>query len=142
MSLSINGGGKETEGNGERVLGYSIRLGREVGLSNDQMIALEFGARLHDVGKIAVPDNVLKKPGKLNDEEWLIMEKRPTIGQQMVLSVGLPADAATITAQHHERWDRSGYPHKLRGEQIHIGARLFSVVDAFYAITSHRCYRK
>ena len=142
LSLSLNARDKETEGHAERVLAYSIRLGREVGLSNDQMIALEFGARLHDVGKIAVPDNVLKKPGKLNDEEWLIMEKHPTIGQQMVLSVGLPADAATIVAQHHERWDGSGYPHKLRGEQIHIGARLFSVVDAFDAITSDRCYRK
>jgi response regulator RpfG family c-di-GMP phosphodiesterase len=142
LSLSLNARDKETEGHAERVLAYSIRLGREVGLSNDQMIALEFGARLHDVGKIAVPDNVLKKPGDLNDEEWLIMEKHPTIGQQMVLSMNLPADAATIVAQHHERWDGSGYPLKLRCEQIHIGARVFSVVDAFDAITSDRCYRR
>jgi response regulator RpfG family c-di-GMP phosphodiesterase len=142
LSLSLNARDKETEGHAERVLAYSIRLGREVGLSNDQMIALEFGARLHDVGKIAVPDNVLKKPGDLNDEEWLIMEKHPTIGQQMVLSMNLPADAAAIVGQHHERWDGSGYPLKLRGEQIHIGARVFSVVDAFDAITSDRCYRR
>jgi putative nucleotidyltransferase with HDIG domain len=142
LALSLNARDKETEGHAERVLAYSIRLGREIELSNDDMIALEFGARLHDIGKIGVPDHVLKKPHPLTDQEWVVMKKHPTIGQQMLLSMKLPDTAAAIVGQHHEKWDGSGYPLGLRGEQIHIGARVFSVVDAFDAITSDRVYRQ
>jgi putative nucleotidyltransferase with HDIG domain len=132
---------KETEGHAERVIQYSQRLGREMNLSNSDMLALELGARLHDIGKIGVPDHILKKPQKLTDDEWKIMHQHPAIGEQMVLSAQLPPDAAAIVGQHHERWDGSGYPKRLRGDQIHIGARVFAVVDAFDAITSNRCYR-
>jgi response regulator RpfG family c-di-GMP phosphodiesterase len=141
LSLSLNVRDKETEGHAERVLEYSKRLGQELNLSNSDMVALEYGARLHDVGKIGVPDHILKKPGKLTTEEWAIMHQHPAIGEQMVLTAQLPTDAATIVGQHHEKWDGSGYPHKLRADQIHIGARVFAVVDAFDAITSNRCYR-
>jgi response regulator RpfG family c-di-GMP phosphodiesterase len=141
LALSLNVRDKETEGHAERVLLYSKRLGQELNLSNSDMVALEYGARLHDVGKIGVPDHILKKPAKLTAEEWAIMHQHPAIGEQMVLTAQLPADAATIVGQHHEKWDGSGYPNKLRGEQIHIGARVFAVVDTFDAITSNRCYR-
>jgi response regulator RpfG family c-di-GMP phosphodiesterase len=141
LSLSLNARDKETEGHAERVLAYSMRLGREIQLSNDDILALEFGARLHDIGKIAVPDSVLKKPHPLTEDEWMVMKRHPSIGERMVLTTDLPASAAAIVAQHHEKWDGSGYPNGLRGEQIHIGARVFSLVDAFDAITSDRVYR-
>jgi response regulator RpfG family c-di-GMP phosphodiesterase len=141
LSLSLNVRDKETEGHAERVIQYSQRLGRQMNLSNSDMLALELGARLHDVGKIGVPDHILKKPQKLTDEEWKIMHQHPAIGEQMVTTAQLPSDAAAIVGQHHERWDGSGYPNRLRGDQIHIGARVFAVVDAFDAITSNRCYR-
>ena len=141
LSLSLNVRDKETEGHAERVLAYSMRLGREMNLSNRDMLALELGARLHDIGKIGVPDKILKKPEKLTDDEWQIMRQHPAIGEQMALSAQLPIDVASIVGQHHEKWDGSGYPCGLRGEQLHIGARVFSVVDTFDAITSDRVYR-
>lgn len=141
LSLSLNARDKETEGHAERVLAYSLRLGREVGLSVEEMIALQFGAQLHDIGKIAVPDSVLKKPHPLTADEWVIMKRHPVIGEQMVLKNDLPAAAAAIVGQHHEKWDGTGYPNGLRGKDIHIGARVFSVVDAYDAITSDRVYR-
>lgn len=141
FSLSLNARDKETEGHAERVVEYSQRLGREVGLTKEQLVALELGARLHDIGKIGVPDAVLKKPHPLTDEEWEIMKLHPARGEQMVRMMKLPEAAALIVGQHHEKWNGSGYPNQLKGEQIHIGARVFSVVDAYDAITSDRVYR-
>jgi response regulator RpfG family c-di-GMP phosphodiesterase len=141
LSLSLNVRDKETEGHAERVLAYSLRLAREMDLSNEHQLALEFGARLHDIGKIGIPDHILKKPGKLDEDEWIIMRRHPEIGEQMAISAELPRDAAAIVGQHHEKWDGSGYPKGLRGELIHVGARVFAVVDTFDAITSDRVYR-
>jgi len=142
FALSLDARDHETEGHAERVLAYSLRLGQEIGLSADDLVALELGARLHDIGKIGVPDHILKKPGPLDEDERAIMSLHPGRGEEMVRNMKLPDDAAVIVGQHHEKWDGSGYPRKLRGEEIHIGARVFSVVDTFDAITSDRCYRK
>jgi response regulator RpfG family c-di-GMP phosphodiesterase len=132
----------ETHGHSERVVTFSLRLGREYGLTTAQMKALEFGSLLHDIGKIGVPDAILRKPAKLTDEEWIRMREHPFHGQQILRGIKFLEGAACVVAQHHEKWDGTGYPGGLKGEDIDICARIFSVADAFDAITSDRVYRK
>jgi len=142
FALSLDARDKETEGHAERVVAFSVRLGQELGMSGYDLISLELGARLHDIGKIAVPDSVLKKPGPLDEEEWTKMRIHPVKGQEMVRSMELPEMAALIVGQHHERWDGKGYPEGLKGNHISLGARIFAVADSFDAITSDRIYRR
>src|SRR5712671_259891 len=132
----------ETHGHSERVVTYSLRLGREYGLSAANMKALEFGSLLHDIGKIGVPDAILRKPAKLTEEEWERMREHPLHGQQILRGIDFLKGAARVVAQHHEKWDGSGYPLGLKADEIDICARIFSVADAFDAITSDRVYRK
>jgi putative nucleotidyltransferase with HDIG domain len=132
----------ETHGHSERVVTFSLRLGREYGLTGPQMKALEFGSLLHDIGKIGVPDAILRKPAKLTDEEWVRMREHPMHGQQILRGIKFLEGAARVVAQHHEKWDGSGYPLGLKTEDIDICARIFSVADAFDAITSDRVYRQ
>jgi len=132
----------ETHGHSERVVTYSLRLGREYGLNQRQMKALEFGSLLHDIGKIGVPDSILRKPGKLTEDEWVRMREHPGHGQQILRGIEFLEGAARVVAQHHEKWDGSGYPRGLRGEEIDVCARIFAVADAFDAITSDRVYRR
>lgn len=132
----------ETHGHSERVVTFSLRLGFELGLDKDALRDLELGALLHDIGKIGVPDAVLRKPAKLNEEEWNKMKLHPIHGQRILRNIKFLEGAARIVAQHHEKWDGSGYPVGLRGEDIDIGARIFAVVDAFDAMVSDRVYRK
>lgn len=132
----------ETHGHSERVVTYSLRLGREYGLSAEQMKALEFGSLLHDIGKIGVPDLILRKPAKLTDEEWVLMREHPLHGQQILRGIEFLEGPARVVAQHHEKWDGSGYPLGLQGADIDLCARIFSVADAFDAITSDRVYRR
>jgi putative nucleotidyltransferase with HDIG domain len=132
----------ETHGHSERVVSYSLRLGREYGLSPEEMKALEFGALLHDIGKIGVPDSILRKPAKLTEDEWVRMREHPVHGQQILRGIEFLQGAARVVAQHHEQWDGSGYPLGLRNEEIDICARIFAVADAFDAITSDRVYRR
>lgn len=132
----------ETHGHSERVVTFSLRLGREYGLNANEMKALEFGSLLHDIGKIGVPDAILRKPGKLTEEEWDRMREHPLHGQQILRGIEFLEGAGKVVAQHHEKWDGSGYPLGLRGEEIDICARIFAVADAFDAITSDRVYRK
>ena len=132
----------ETHGHSERVVTYSLRLGREYGLSNEEMKALEFGSLLHDIGKIGVPDSILRKPAKLTEEEWVRMREHPLHGQQILRGIEFLQGASRVVAQHHERWDGTGYPLGLRNEDIDICARIFAVADAFDAITSDRVYRR
>lgn len=132
----------ETHGHSERVVSYSLRLGREYGLNSDTLKALEFGSLLHDIGKIGVPDSILRKPGKLTDEEWVRMKEHPFHGQQILRGIEFLEGAARVVSQHHEKWDGTGYPAGLREEEIDICARIFSVADAFDAITSDRVYRR
>ncbi len=132
----------ETHGHSERVVSYSLRLGREYGLNSEQMKSLEFGSLLHDIGKIGVPDSILRKPAKLTDEEWERMREHPMHGQQILRGIEFLQGAARVVAQHHEKWDGSGYPLGASGEDIDVCARIFAVADAFDAITSDRVYRR
>jgi len=132
----------ETHGHSERVVSYSLRLGREYGLNSEQMKSLEFGALLHDIGKIGVPDSILRKPAKLTEEEWVRMREHPLHGQQILRGIEFLQGATRVVAQHHEKWDGTGYPLGLRGDDIDICARIFAVADAFDAITSDRVYRR
>ena len=132
----------ETHGHSERVVTFSLRLGCEYGLNANEMKALEFGSLLHDIGKIGVPDAILRKPGKLTEEEWERMREHPLHGQQILRGIKFLEGAGKVVAQHHEKWDGSGYPLGLRGEDIDICARIFAVADAFDAITSDRVYRR
>jgi putative nucleotidyltransferase with HDIG domain len=131
----------ETHGHSERVVTFSLRLGRELGLNKEQMKSLEFGSLLHDIGKIGVPDAILRKPAKLTSEEWIKMREHPLHGQQILREIRFLEGAAKVVAQHHEKWDGSGYPLGLHGEEIDLNARIFAVADAFDAMTSDRVYR-
>lgn len=132
----------ETHGHSERVVSYSLRLGREYGMDERQLKALEFGSLLHDIGKIGVPDSILRKPAKLTEDEWVLMREHPMHGQQILRGIEFLEGAAKVVAQHHEKWDGSGYPHGLKGEEIDLCARIFSVADAYDAMTSDRVYRR
>jgi HD-GYP domain-containing protein (c-di-GMP phosphodiesterase class II) len=124
------------------VVTFSLRLGYELGLDKQALRDLELGALLHDIGKIGVPDAILRKPAQLNGEEWAKMKMHPLHGQKILRNIEFLQGAARIVAQHHERWDGKGYPFGLRGEDIDIGARIFAVVDAFDAMISDRIYQR
>jgi putative nucleotidyltransferase with HDIG domain len=132
----------ETHGHSERVVNFSLRLGHELGLDEEQMRSLEFGSLLHDIGKIGVPDAILRKPARLTEDEWVRMREHPLHGQKILRGIKFLEGAARVVAQHHERWDGSGYPLGLSGEEIDLNARIFAVADAFDAITSDRVYRR
>ena len=142
FAVALDARDKETEGHAERVVAFSVRLGQELGMSGYDLISLELGSRLHDIGKIAVPDSVLKKPAPLTEDEWTKMRIHPVKGEAMVRSMGLPEAAALIVGQHHEQWNGGGYPLGLKEDQISLGARIFAVADTFDAITSDRVYRR
>ena len=142
LALALGCKDNETSGHAARVVHFSLRLGREMGLSHEAMIALKLGSRLHDIGKIGVDDRVLRKPTKLDEGEWEQMKQHPRKGMELVIGADLPEAAARVVGQHHEQWNGSGYPRGLRGDEIDITARIFSVIDAFDAITSDRCYRR
>lgn len=131
-----------TEGHCERVARLTVHLARELGVEGAALVDIERGALLHDVGKIGVPDAVLKKPAALNDREWEAMRKHPLLAGVMVSKVDFLEGATPILLYHHERWDGGGYPFGLSGENIPLEARVFSIVDAYDAMTSHRPYRE
>jgi response regulator RpfG family c-di-GMP phosphodiesterase len=132
----------ETSDHSQRVVKYTVAIAERLSLQGTDLEELGRGALLHDVGKIGVPDAVLLKPGKLTQEEWAEMRKHPDIGWKMIESIPFLATPATIVLSHQERFDGGGYPRKLRGEEIHIGARIFAVADTLDAMTSDRPYRK
>jgi response regulator RpfG family c-di-GMP phosphodiesterase len=132
----------ETHGHSERVVSYSLRLGREYGLDESQLKSLEFGSLLHDIGKIGVPDSILRKPAKLTEDEWVRMREHPLHGQQILRGIEFLEGAARVVAQHHEKWDGSGYPLGLKDNDIDLCARIFAVADAYDAMTSDRVYRR
>ncbi len=133
----------ETKGHTDRVLELSLRLGQAVKLEPSQLQALEWGALLHDIGKVAVPDHVLLKPSQLSPDEWLWIRQHPTIGYQMLQGLAfLPPETLEIVLYHQERTDGSGYPESLKLEEIPYLARLFAVVDVFDALTSERPYKQ
>ncbi len=133
---------KETEGHTLRVTEMTLRLARAAGMKEDQLAHVRRGALLHDIGKMGIPDAILLKPGKLTDEEWAIMRKHPTLAYEMLSPIAYLRPALDIPYCHHEKWDGSGYPRGLKGEQISLAARLFAVVDVWDALTSARPYRQ
>jgi HD-GYP domain-containing protein (c-di-GMP phosphodiesterase class II) len=120
-----------------------VRVGEEMGVDEDTLRATEMGALLHDIGKIAVPDEIINKPGPLNDEEWAIMKTHTVEGERMLQQVGgLLSNVGVVVRASHERWDGGGYPDGLVGEAIPPAARIISACDAFNAMTTDRSYRK
>ncbi|MEW6047585.1 MAG: HD-GYP domain-containing protein [Bacillota bacterium] len=130
-----------TAGHCRRIMTRSMAVGRRLGLPPGRLWALHYGAFLHDLGKVSIPDDVLRKPGPLTLDEWQIIYRHPLVGSDMVERTVL-RQAAPIIAQHHERLDGSGYPNALRGDAILLEAQIVAVVDAYDAMTSDRPYRK
>jgi putative nucleotidyltransferase with HDIG domain len=131
----------ETEGHSKRVTAFTIAIARAMGLSKDQIAVIARGAFLHDIGKMAVPDAILRKPGKLTPEEILVMQEHCYHGYEILKKIPFLGEAAEIVYAHQERYDGTGYPRGLKGEEIPLGARMFSVADTLDAITSDRPYR-
>jgi len=132
----------ETEGHSRRVTELTLRLARAVGMEEDELVHVRRGALLHDIGKMGIPDRVLLKPGPLDDGEWAIMRRHPTLAHEMLSPVAFLRDALDIPHGHHEKWDGTGYPRGLTGEAIPLAARLFAVVDVWDALRSDRPYRR
>lgn len=130
-----------TQGHSERVSRLTVALAREMQIPEERLVDIERGALLHDVGKIGVPDDVLRKPDTLNEGEWEAMRKHPLLAGLMVSKVGFLEGALPILLYHHERYDGTGYPFGLQGDAIPLEARIFAVVDSFDAMTSDRPYR-
>ena len=133
---------KETEGHSRRLVELSTRLAQELGLTPEAIGHLRHGALLHDIGKLAIPDEILLKPGALNDVERRTMEQHPAYAKQMLAQVVFLQPCVEVAYSHHERWDGLGYPQGLKGEEIPLSARIFAVVDQWDALTSDRPYRK
>jgi len=132
----------ETQGHSYRVVQYAVMVATVMGVGEPELTRIRRGAILHDVGKIGIPDSILKKPGKLDAEEWEEMKRHPEMGYRMLQHIRFLKPALDIVMSHQERFDGSGYPRGLKGEEIPQGARIFAVVDTFDAMTSDRPYRK
>jgi PAS domain S-box-containing protein len=133
---------EETEGHTQRVTEMTMKLARDFDFSGEELIQIQRGALLHDIGKLGVPDSILLKPGELTDEEWVIMKKHPIFAFELLSPIQYLNRSINIPYCHHEKWDGSGYPRGLRGEQIPLEARIFAVVDVWDALISDRPYRK
>ncbi len=133
---------RETEGHSLRVSHLTAKLGKLLNLSHDQLKVLERGSLLHDIGKIGISDTILHKPGPLSEEEWKLMRHHPDIGARIVEGIPFLQDTIPLIRHHQERWNGTGYPDGLHGEEIPILARMFAIVDAFDALTSNRPYRQ
>lgn len=131
----------ETSEHAQRVTDLTEKIARKMGIPEEEVIHIRRGALLHDVGKIGVPDKVLLKPGPLDDEEWKIMRYHPVLAKKLLSPVPYLQPAIDIPYCHHERWDGSGYPQGLKGEEIPLSARIFAVVDTWDALTNSRPYR-
>jgi len=132
---------KETEGHTQRVTEITVRLARALGVPEEQVVHIRRGALLHDIGKMAIPDIILQKPGPLTESEWLEMRQHSDYAQQMLSPIVYLRPALEIPYCHHERWDGSGYPRALKGLEIPLSARIFSIVDVWDALLSNRPYR-
>jgi response regulator RpfG family c-di-GMP phosphodiesterase len=132
----------ETEGHSMRVTEMSEKLGKVFNLSEAELAQLRRGALLHDIGKLGIPDSILLKEGPLNDEEWKIMKRHPDMAFKMLSPINYLRPALDIPYNHHEKWDGSGYPRGLEGEQIPFAARIFAIVDVWDALSNDRPYRK
>lgn len=133
---------RETEGHSRRVADQTEELAKALGMSKDELLHVRRGALLHDMGKLGVHDSILHKPAQLTDEEWTMMRKHPQLAYDMLYPVEYLRPALDIPYCHHEKWDGSGYPRGLKGDEIPLPARLFAIVDVWDALTSNRPYRR
>lgn len=142
LAIAVENRDQETGGHSQRVTRYTLAIAIALGVPEHARRHIEFGALLHDIGKIAIPDAILLKPGKLTADEWRVMRQHPELGYHMLEEIEFLQPALPIVLQHHERFDGAGYPQGLKGEQIELGARIFAVADTFDAMTSDRPYRR
>lgn len=142
LAMALDARDAETRGHSERVVAFSLRLGVQIGLSREELTGLERGALLHDVGKIGVRDAILLKPASLTTDEWAEMRLHTEFGRAILEQVPFLISAIPVVAEHHERWDGSGYPRGIAAEEIDIKARVFAVADCIDAVTSDRPYRR
>ena len=142
LAESIEGKDPYTHGHCERLSDYSARLGEHLGLAQDQIVALRRAGMVHDVGKVAVPDAILLKPGKLSEQEWKLMREHPVVGERICAPLKSFRLVLPIIRHHHEKLDGSGYPDGLRGDAIPITARILQIVDVYDALTTERPYKR
>ncbi|MEO7143014.1 MAG: HD domain-containing phosphohydrolase [Bryobacteraceae bacterium] len=142
LALAIEAKDSTTHDHLQRVQTYAMEIGKELGLGHDEREALRTAALLHDIGKLAVPEHIISKPGRLTPEEFEKMKIHPVIGAEILDRVQFPYPVAPIVAAHHEKWNGTGYPNSLAGERIPIGARILSAVDCLDALASDRQYRR
>jgi putative nucleotidyltransferase with HDIG domain len=142
LSLALDVRDRETEGHAQRVARYMDLMARELRSPQVNVRTLRRGALLHDVGKIGIPDEILRKTGELTGSEWRVMKRHPAYGARILAGIPYLSGAAEIVRHHHERFDGSGYPDGLAGEDIPLGARIFALADALDAMTSDRPYRR
>ena len=132
---------RETEGHSRRVTEVTVKLAQALNFSEEEIIHIRRGALLHDIGKIGIPDSILHKPDSLSEEEWINMRKHPQFAYDMLSPIEYLRPALAIPYGHHEKWDGTGYPRGLKGEEIPMSARLFAIADVWDAVTSDRPYR-
>jgi cyclic di-GMP phosphodiesterase len=132
---------KETEGHSQRVTHLTLKLAKAMGLNDEELVQMRRGALLHDIGKLGIPDAILHKPDKLNEEEWHLMRQHPQYAYDMLYPIEYLHPALDIPYYHHEKWDGTGYPHGLKGKEIPLSARIFAIADVWDALTSDRPYR-
>jgi putative nucleotidyltransferase with HDIG domain len=133
---------QSTSGHSRRVANLTVSVARTYGVEGSALQQIEHGALLHDIGKLKIPDSILWKPARLDDSEWLTMKMHPQYGYELLCNLEFLQEAAELVLSHHEKFDGSGYPRGLRGEQIPLGARIFSVVDAVDAMIYKRPYNE
>ena len=142
LAKTIDAKDQYTGGHCDRVTEFSLYIGKEMGLSQDQLSSLTYGAMLHDIGKIGVPESIITKEGRLTEKEYTLMKSHPEKGYEILKEIHFLKDARLGVLQHHERYDGKGYPQGLAGQEIDLKARIISIADAFDAMTSDRSYRK
>ncbi len=142
LALSIEGKDPYTEGHCERLSKYSVELGRRIGLGAEDLTALNRGGVVHDIGKVAIPDAILLKPGRLKPEEMRIVREHPIVGERICAPLKSFRNVLPIIRHHHEKLDGTGYPDGLRGSEIPVTARVMQIVDVFDALTTERPYKQ
>jgi putative two-component system response regulator len=143
FEAALDSGDTETYAHCQRTAGMAVVLGRRLGFSQDQLLTLERGVFLHDIGKIHIPERILKKTGLLEEAEWKVMRGHAVTGYAMLSSNPALTEVASIVLAHHERYDGTGYPHRLEGDDIPFGARICAVADCFDMLTAaDRAYRR
>lgn len=133
---------KETGEHSLRVTRMTVRLASLLGISGDELTCIARGALMHDAGKVGVPDTILIKPGPLDDKEWAVMTQHPVIARDMMRDIEFLKPSIDIPYSHHERWNGTGYPQGLAGEQIPLAARIFAIIDVWDALSEHRVYKQ